>query len=292
MKKYIFSVLLVAFFGVAELQAWDGAGWDTGLGVLSNPSTITAIEGTDASFVLKADDGDDTADTWTIRSDASDNRFYFTRGVTDVANITGTGDFTITNLLGNSVYTDSVFSLAGGTTAIKVLGEARTATATNIELGGRTHTNGSSTTVTSVAIIPTYNQTSTAAATDFQIKRTETAIGTGAQKMFSLLAGASGTTEMYFVNNKGIRGGAMGSAVASATTIAPTGPYFHVTGVTDVVTITAPAECTAGCEITIIPDGVFATTTAGNIALASTAVVNKALRMVYDAATVKWYPSY
>jgi hypothetical protein len=42
----------------------------------------------------------------------------------------------------------------------------------------------------------------------------------------------------------------------------------------------------------LIPTGIFTTTTAGNIALASTAVVNKALYMIYDPTTAKWYPSY
>ena len=35
-----------------------------------------------------------------------------------------------------------------------------------------------------------------------------------------------------------------------------------------------------------------ATTNAGNIALASTAVVGKQLCWTYDPTTVKWYPSY
>jgi hypothetical protein len=42
----------------------------------------------------------------------------------------------------------------------------------------------------------------------------------------------------------------------------------------------------------LIPTGVFTWTTAGNIALAGTAVVSKALTMTYDATTTKWYPSY
>ncbi|CAB4240767.1 hypothetical protein UFOVP22_1, partial [uncultured Caudovirales phage] len=45
-------------------------------------------------------------------------------------------------------------------------------------------------------------------------------------------------------------------------------------------------------QITIIPTGIFLTTTAGNIALASTTIVSKALIMTYDVTTAKWYPSY
>jgi hypothetical protein len=66
-----------------------------------------------------------------------------------------------------------------------------------------------------------------------------------------------------------------------------------VSGVTPVVTITAPTPISlTGGQITIIPTGIFTTTIAGNIALASTAVVGKVLLMTYDATTAKWYPSY
>ena len=81
--------------------------------------------------------------------------------------------------------------------------------------------------------------------------------------------------------------------VASATTIAPTTPIAFVSGTTAVVTITAPSPISAGGgSIILIPTGVFTWTTAGNIALAGTAVVSKALTMTYDATTTKWYPSY
>jgi hypothetical protein len=81
--------------------------------------------------------------------------------------------------------------------------------------------------------------------------------------------------------------------VASATTITPTTPVAFVSGTTAVVTITAPSPISAGGgSIILIPTGVFTWTTAGNIALAGTAVVSKALTMTYDATTTKWYPSY
>jgi hypothetical protein len=81
--------------------------------------------------------------------------------------------------------------------------------------------------------------------------------------------------------------------VASATTIAPTTPIAFVSGTTAVVTITAPAPISAGGgEIVLIPTGAFTWTTAGNIAVAGTAVVSRALTMTYDATTTKWYPSY
>jgi len=81
--------------------------------------------------------------------------------------------------------------------------------------------------------------------------------------------------------------------IASATTIAPTTPIVFISGTTAVVNITAAAPIsTGGGTITLIPTGIFTWTTAGNIALAGTAVVSKALTMTYDVTTTKWYPSY
>lgn len=90
---------------------------------------------------------------------------------------------------------------------------------------------------------------------------------------------------------------AVTAAVASAAgAILPSGPLFHVTGTAAVTGFTIPVGCNAtvrgGCQFTIIPDGVFTWTTAGNIALAGTAVVNKALTFVWDATNSKWIPSY
>ena len=81
--------------------------------------------------------------------------------------------------------------------------------------------------------------------------------------------------------------------MASATTIAPTTQIVFVSGTTAIDTITAPAPIsTNGGTIILIPTGAFTTTTSGNIALASTAAVSKALHMTYDPITTTWYPSY
>lgn len=83
----------------------------------------------------------------------------------------------------------------------------------------------------------------------------------------------------------------VGSTVASATTITPTGTYFKVSGVVAVATITVPAGWAAGQCLAINPQGVFATTTAGNISVVTTAtVVNRILWMCWDG--LKWNPSY
>lgn len=85
----------------------------------------------------------------------------------------------------------------------------------------------------------------------------------------------------------------VGTAIASAGTIAPVAPITHITGTAAIATITPPPALLAnGGTITLIPDGLFTTTTAGNIALASSAVVSKALIMTYDPVAAKWYPSY
>jgi hypothetical protein len=81
--------------------------------------------------------------------------------------------------------------------------------------------------------------------------------------------------------------------IASAATIAPAAPITFISGTTAVVTITAAAPIsTGGGAIALIPTGAFTWTTAGNIAVAGTAVVNRTLTMTYDSTTTKWYPSY
>jgi hypothetical protein len=81
--------------------------------------------------------------------------------------------------------------------------------------------------------------------------------------------------------------------VASATSIIISAPVTFVSGTTAIATIASPdLTATGGAQITLIPTGIFTTTTAGNIALATTAVVSRALTLTYDSATAKWYPSY
>ena len=87
----------------------------------------------------------------------------------------------------------------------------------------------------------------------------------------------------------------VGTAIASAATIAPTAPLTHVTGTAQLNHIAGPRQFAqsgfGGC-LRFIPDGAFTTGTSGNIATASNAVVSRTLEMCYDNATAKWYPSY
>lgn len=84
------------------------------------------------------------------------------------------------------------------------------------------------------------------------------------------------------------------TAVASAAgSVVPSGPLFHITGTSAITgfTIASMIGFTGG-SFTVIPDAVFTWTAAGNIALAGTAVVSKALTFTWDSNAVKWYPSY
>jgi hypothetical protein len=114
------------------------------------------------------------------------------------------------------------------------------------------------------------------------------AIGLGAN---TTVIGTSATTANRIFGVQAT--GEVAPTIASAGTIAPTKQITFISGTTAINTITAPTGiATTGGQITLIPTGIFTTTTAGNIALASTAVVSRALIMTYDATTAKWYPSY
>jgi hypothetical protein len=86
------------------------------------------------------------------------------------------------------------------------------------------------------------------------------------------------------------------TAVASATTIVPSGPFFHLTGTTTVQTITTPVGCDAtavgGCQFTVICDAACVWNASGNISAASTTVVaHTSVTFNWDAVTSKWVPS-
>ena len=74
-------------------------------------SKISAIgfEAKDAVLVLKADQGDDTADTWTIKSEAADNDLSFVNGTTEVFKITSAGVATATDdfICDKIIFTDA-----------------------------------------------------------------------------------------------------------------------------------------------------------------------------------------
>ena len=83
------------------------------------------------------------------------------------------------------------------------------------------------------------------------------------------------------------------STIVSASTITPTNQIHFISGTTAISTITCPTSQASGwIQITLIPTGSWTTKTLGNIALATTAVANKALILTYSTSNSKWYPSY
>lgn len=85
---------------------------------------------------------------------------------------------------------------------------------------------------------------------------------------------------------------AVNTLVASAAgVVLPSGPLFHINGTAAITGFTIPVGFFSGC-FTAIPDAIFTWTAAGNIAVAGTAVVNKALTFCWDATNSKWIPSY
>lgn len=83
----------------------------------------------------------------------------------------------------------------------------------------------------------------------------------------------------------------VGIDIASAATVAPVNQMHTVTGTAAIVTITLPYTGFQG-TLVFLPTGAFTWTTAGNIAVAGTAVVSRALTMTYNPSTAKFYPSY
>jgi len=140
---------------------------------------------------------------------------------------------------------------------------------------------------------PTISSTSTGTLTLFNTNLL-TVNAFGAATAIAIGAATGTTTINNNIIAKGLTAtGAVAPTIASATTIAPTTPIVFISGTAAIATITAPSPISlTGGQIMLIPTGIFTTTTAGNIALASTAVVSRTLTMTYDATTTKWYPSY
>ena len=87
----------------------------------------------------------------------------------------------------------------------------------------------------------------------------------------------------------GILPAQVGSVITAASTISPNCGIHHVSGTTQIVTIALPFAGFTG-SIVLIPNAAFTTGTGFGIALASTAVIGKALIMTFDGTN--WYPSY
>lgn len=80
-----------------------------------------------------------------------------------------------------------------------------------------------------------------------------------------------------------------GATIPAAATITPTGLITHITGTTQLVTITPPVTGDH-MLILIFPDAMGAMATSGNIAVAADPGVNIPVFMVYSSKYAKYYP--
>lgn len=88
----------------------------------------------------------------------------------------------------------------------------------------------------------------------------------------------------------GIQKDLVGPVLTAGATIAPTKMISHVTGTTEITTITPPWTDFNG-PLYLIADSVFSWTAGGNIAAAqaTTVVANQAYGFIYDRKAGKWY---
>jgi hypothetical protein len=116
-----------------------------------------------------------------------------------------------------------------------------------------------------------------------------------AGKSYANNSGAeTGSAHQVLITADGMTQLTVGSAIASASTIAPLNPTTHVTGTRVISTITRPGGCGVStgysCTITLISDDGFSLATGGNIAAAETTAKGHSYRLTYDQATSRWYP--
>jgi hypothetical protein len=102
---------------------------------------------------------------------------------------------------GNALQSGQLFPASNNTTLqVGLTRSYSNAGTTAVALANNTHTQSSGSNI-AVSILPTYNQTSTAAATDLLINRTQTAVGSGAQNLIDAQVGGS---SKFRVTNTGL----------------------------------------------------------------------------------------
>jgi len=120
-------------------------------------------------------------------------------------------------------------------------------------------------------------------------------IGTGGTPREFVVTLGTGAGNPGYIANRCLMESPVGSVLTiSANVITPLLQVHHVNDNGLIKTITVPDAIGSYGPFTgtivLIPDQVFTWDTTGNIALAGTAVVGKALHMTYDGTS--WYPSY
>lgn len=124
---------------------------------------------------------------------------------------------------GNALQSGQVFPASNNTTLqVGLTRSYSNAGTTAVALANNTHTQSSGSNI-AVSILPTYNQTSTAAATDLLINRTQTAVGSGAQNLIDAQVGG---TSKFKVDNTGL----VTTAVAIPATSGGTAQTTYATG--------------------------------------------------------------
>jgi hypothetical protein len=94
--------------------------------------TVTGFEASDAILILDADQGDDTADTWTIEAEATGNDLSIMNGVTEVLNLTTAGALALDSSVDATAFTaDAGAGLDNQAAGALLLGAA---TATSVEI--------------------------------------------------------------------------------------------------------------------------------------------------------------
>ena len=197
----------------------------------------------------------------------------------------GTNLSLATGVAGTLVVTNGGTGRTTGTTAYALIATGTTATGTQ-----QTLANGATTEILvggGASALPVWT---TATGTGAPVRASSPSLTTPTMSSPTI----TGTVTYDNASYSGLNANsAAAPTLASAGTITPVETVNFVSGTTTVSTITVPSSFSAGGgQITLIPTGLWATNTAGNIALATTAVVSKTLTMTYDSATGKWYPSY
>lgn len=84
------------------------------------------------------------------------------------------------------------------------------------------------------------------------------------------------------------------AVTSTAGKITPSGPLFHITGTAAITGFNIPVgfDPLGSGQVCVVPDAAFTTTTANNIALNSTGVLNKLICWAYDGKTGSFYPTY
>lgn len=103
------------------------------------------------------------------------------------------------------------------------------------------------------------------------------------------VGGASGELRTIFLGQKP-SAGIVGAAVASAAAIVPTGHLFHVTGTTNITSITATGVAD-GTVIRIVFDGSLTFTDGSNLKLAGnfSTSADDTISLVYSATDTAWF---